>query len=45
MVFMHGGGYPEGSGGALLSYAGENLARHHDVVVVTHNHRLNVFGI
>jgi para-nitrobenzyl esterase len=44
MVYMHGGGYTGGSGNDLLSYDGENLARHHDVVVVTHNHRLNVFG-
>ncbi len=44
MVFMHGGGYTSGNGAELLSYHGENLARHHDVVVVTHNHRLNVFG-
>ena len=44
MVFMHGGGYTGGSGNDLLSYDGENLARLHDVVVVTHNHRLNVFG-
>jgi para-nitrobenzyl esterase len=44
MVFMHGGGYFGGSGNDLLSYDGENLARHHDVVVITHNHRLNLFG-
>lgn len=44
MVWMHGGGYTGGSGNDLLSYDGENLARNHDVVVVTHNHRLNVFG-
>ena len=44
MVYMHGGGYSGGSGDGLLSYDGENLARNHDVVVVTHNHRLNVFG-
>lgn len=44
MVFMHGGGYTGGSGNDLLSYDGENLVRNHDVVVVTHNHRLNVFG-
>jgi para-nitrobenzyl esterase len=44
MVYMHGGGYSFGSGNGLLSYDGENLARHHDVVVVTHNHRLNIFG-
>ena len=39
-----GDGYTGGSGNDLLCYDGENLARHHDVVVVTHNHRLNVFG-
>src|SRR5207244_1681605 len=44
MVYMHGGGFSAGSGNDLLSYDGENLARNHDVVVVTHNHRLNVFG-
>ena len=44
LVFMHGGGYTGGSGNDLLCYNGENLARHHDVVVVTHNHRLNLFG-
>ncbi len=44
MVFMHGGGYTGGSGNDLLCYNGENLARHHDAVVVTHNHRLNLFG-
>lgn len=44
MVWMHGGGYTGGSGNDLLSYDGESLARNHDVVVVTHNHRLNLFG-
>ena len=44
MVYMHGGGFANGSGHDLLSYDGENLARNHDVVVVTHNHRLNVYG-
>ena len=44
MVYMHGGGYAAGSGHDLLSYDGESLARNHDVVVVNHNHRLNVFG-
>jgi len=43
MVFMHGGNYDGGFDNDLLSYDGENLARN-DVVVVTHNHRLNVFG-
>jgi para-nitrobenzyl esterase len=44
MVYMHGGGFSGGSGHDLLSYDGENLARNHDAVVVTHNHRLNVYG-
>jgi para-nitrobenzyl esterase len=44
MVYMHGGGYSGGSDHDLLSYEGESLARNHDVVVVTHNHRLNVYG-
>jgi para-nitrobenzyl esterase len=44
MVYMHGGGFTAGSGHDLLSYDGESLARNHDVVVVTHNHRLNVYG-
>jgi len=44
MVYMHGGGFSDGNGHDLLSYDGESLARNHDVVVVTHNHRLNVYG-
>jgi para-nitrobenzyl esterase len=44
MVWMHGGGFSDGCGHDLLSYDGENLARNHDVVVVNHNHRLNVYG-
>lgn len=44
MVYMHGGGFVAGSGHDLLAYDGENLARRGDVVVITHNHRLNAFG-
>jgi para-nitrobenzyl esterase len=44
MVYMHGGGCVAGCSNDLLSYDGENLARRHDVVVVTPNHRLNLFG-
>lgn len=44
MVYMHGGGYSGGSGHDLFSYDGESLARNHDVVLVNHNHRLNVYG-
>src|SRR6185437_12978251 len=43
MVWLHGGGYSSGSGSFTI-YDGTNLAAHHDVVVVTVNHRLNVFG-
>ncbi|HKJ74740.1 MAG TPA: carboxylesterase family protein [Alphaproteobacteria bacterium] len=43
MVFFHGGGYSSGSG-SINAYQGENLARSQDVVLVTINHRLNVFG-
>lgn len=43
MVWLHGGGYVSGSGGFLL-YDGERLARREDVVAITVNHRLNVFG-
>jgi para-nitrobenzyl esterase len=44
MVWLHGGGFREGSGQELVCYDGTNLARDHGVVVVTLNHRLNVLG-
>ena len=43
MVWYHGGGFSSGAASMPL-YHGENLARQADVVVVTINHRLNVFG-
>jgi para-nitrobenzyl esterase len=43
MVWLHGGGYTSGSGG-FICYDGRELARKHDVVVVTVNHRLTVLG-
>ena len=43
MVWHHGGGFSSGAG-SMPFYHGENLARKGDVVVVTINHRLNVFG-
>src|SRR5579864_2489890 len=43
MVWLHGGGY-SGASGNFIMYDGNNLAHKHDVVVVTLNHRLNVFG-
>lgn len=43
MFWIHGGGFTSGSG-ASPWYDGSNVARKQDVVVVTINHRLNVFG-
>ena len=43
MVWFHGGGYSAASANWKM-YDGTNLAGKHDVVVVTVNHRLNVFG-
>ena len=43
MVWFHGGGFNYGSGSWSV-YDGHNLAKNHDVVVVTVNHRLNAFG-
>jgi para-nitrobenzyl esterase len=43
MVWYHGGGFTSGAA-SMPMYHAENLARKGDVVVVTINHRLNVFG-
>jgi len=43
LVWLHGRGFAEGSGSEGW-YSGAKLARSGDVVVVTINHRLNVFG-
>jgi para-nitrobenzyl esterase len=43
MVWLHGGGFSTGSGSGPV-YNGVNLAHKNDVVVVSINHRLNVFG-
>jgi len=43
MVYIHGGAYSGGSGSDAL-YDGTQLCQRGDVVVVTINHRLNVFG-
>ena len=43
MVWFHGGGQRTGSGNSVF-YDGTELARQHDVVVVTVTHRLNAFG-
>ena len=43
MVWCHGGGYDQGTGGSI-GYDGAGLAEKQDVVVVSVNHRLNVLG-
>jgi para-nitrobenzyl esterase len=43
MVWLHGGGFSSGSGSSAIN-DGTSLAHTSDVVVVTINHRLNVFG-
>ena len=43
MVWLHGGGYSVGSGNSSIN-EGIRLARRGDVVVVSVNHRLNLFG-
>jgi para-nitrobenzyl esterase len=44
MVWLHGGGFFVGSGDHIPYYDGASLARTGDVVVVSVNHRLGVFG-
>ncbi|KAJ5950156.1 uncharacterized protein N7479_008569 [Penicillium vulpinum] len=43
MMFIHGGSYSSG-GSSVAYYDGTNLVQNHDVIVVTFNYRLNVFG-
>jgi|HubBroStandDraft_4_1064222.scaffolds.fasta_scaffold63333_1 para-nitrobenzyl esterase len=43
MFWIHGGGFAFGSGSQTI-YQGDGLAKAGDVVVVSVNHRLNVFG-
>jgi para-nitrobenzyl esterase len=44
MFYIHGGGYEFGSSYELPSHEGAQMARRHDVVQVSVNHRLNVLG-
>ena len=44
MFYIHGGGYSFGSSYELPSHDGAQMARHHDVVQVSVNHRLNILG-
>ena len=42
LVYIHGGGYFEGSG--ALALGSDKFVREQDVVLVSMNHRLNMFG-
>ncbi len=44
MFYIHGGGFEFGSSYELPSHEGAQMARYHDVVQVSVNHRLNVLG-
>lgn len=44
MFYIHGGGYSFGSSYELPSHEGAQMARYHDVVQVSVNHRLNALG-
>ena len=44
MVWLHGGGFFIGSGDHLPMYDGASLARTGDIVYVSVNHRLGIFG-
>jgi Carboxylesterase type B len=44
MFYIHGGGYSFGSSYELPSHEGAQMARHHNAVQVSVNHRLNILG-
>ena len=44
MVFIHGGGFKNGSSIEGAAYDGKNLSEYGDAVIVSVNHRLNVLG-
>jgi para-nitrobenzyl esterase len=44
MVWLHGGGFSYGAGDSNPCYNGASLARKEDVILVSVNHRLGVFG-
>lgn len=44
MVWMHGGGFTNGSSMESYAYDGKTLSEFGDVVVVSVNHRLNILG-
>ncbi|MBR2809707.1 MAG: carboxylesterase/lipase family protein [Erysipelotrichaceae bacterium] len=44
VFWLHGGGFADGSSIEHQAYDGFNLAKYHDLCVVTINHRLNCLG-
>lgn len=44
MLWLHGGGFANGSSVEQVAYEGDKLAEYGDVVVITLNHRLNILG-
>jgi len=44
MVWMHGGGFTNGSSMESYAYDGRSLSEFGDVIVVSMNHRLNILG-
>ena len=44
MVWLHGGGFDDGSSLEMMAYDGDALSVFGDVVVVNLNHRLNILG-
>jgi len=44
MFYIHGGGYSFGSSYELSAHDGTQMARNHEVVQVSVNHRLNILG-
>jgi len=44
VLWLHGGGFSSGSCMELECYDGENMCRYGDVVQVSLNHRLNIYG-
>jgi len=44
MVWIHGGGFYNGSSMEMIAYEGDELSKNGDVVVVSVNHRLNFLG-
>lgn len=43
VVYVHGGGFGEGSG-AIKAYLGEEIVRNQDIVYVSINYRFGIFG-